>query len=405
MKNLFFLCLVFFSFSSCSLIYIDSDETKSVVQKTTIKDIAKCSEPIVITMPVFKYSYLFGIKGDSYRQSRLGDIFVVIDTQTNDLYDWVYFADSEGSVIWRCVELGENPKKYFASSKSGIQSFIQAGKTSVTQHKTDCYGSYMANYSSRGKYGLLVDFGYDREQELSVYRMAVFNSEDGSVNQNKLYLYNDSIGAITQPIADETGNFYLAYAIKEFSYIAKIDVENNSLHTLNKKYQNEIDVNNGYREKTYHIEGVYDGKIFCERNLTGDYRIKDLYEFYVLDESNLENEKIFKMPSTLVDNQEYAPFFYTGVYYKNKFYAILPDSNKDWFYILEIDQTQADGEATLFIEEPIEFDLTENVWLRGSRLYVMSSRNTSNVKFMYIDLETKEQSHIFNLKYDDIIER
>lgn len=56
-------------------------------------------------MPVFKYSYLFGIKGNSYKQNRLGDIFVVIDTQTNDLYDWVYFADSEGSFIWHILKM------------------------------------------------------------------------------------------------------------------------------------------------------------------------------------------------------------------------------------------------------------------------------------------------------------
>lgn len=195
----------------------------------------------------------------------------------------------------------------------------------------------------------------------------------------------------------------MAYSQNEYDCINKIDVENNSTCTLGKKYLNKIDSSSYRQELSHDIVGIYDNKIFFYRNPLSDFSYKAY--FYILDENNLENEKIFKMPSTLVDNQEYAPFFYTGVYYKNKFYAILPDSNKDWFCILEIDPNQNGGEAILFIEKPIEFDLTENVWLRGSRLYVMSSRNTSNVKFMYIDLETKEQSRIFNLKYEDIIER
>lgn len=51
----------------------------------------------------------------------------------------------------------------------------------------------------------------------------------------------------------------------------------------------------------------------------------------------------------------------------------------------------------------MDFDLTETIYPRGNRLYLMNSRNISNVFYTYYDFETGEIGEIKNIKYEDII--
>jgi gamma-glutamylcyclotransferase (GGCT)/AIG2-like uncharacterized protein YtfP len=62
-----------------------------------------------------------------------------------------------------------------------------------------------------------------------------------------------------------------------------------------------------------------------------------------------------------------------------------------------------DEKAIKSLDVVMDFDLTETIYPRGNRLYLMNSRNISNVFYTYYDFETGEIGEIINIKYEDII--
>ena len=48
-------------------------------------------------------------------------------------------------------------------------------------------------------------------------------------------------------------------------------------------------------------------------------------------------------------------------------------------------------------------DMTESVYVRDNRIYLMNSRSLTNVKLMYYDFTTNKISDEICLKYEDII--
>lgn len=391
MKKLILLLIILFTFISCSPFYFPDNSVDEVTKKTTINDIGNCTDPIVITMPVYKDYNLFGNENMGTKLKQIGDIFVVIDTETNKLYDWVYEPNEDGSVIWRCVELGKGKeKKYFASSINGIQSYIQAGNSKVQRYKTDASKTYMDSYNSVGTKGLLIGFFQN-------YEITVFDSNSGSVKRIDDIPTTD-MGAIRHPLADENGDYYIACEKDDYTYIYKIDTKNNSVSTYDKKFLSFKD-----DTLTCSVLGIQDKKIIIDidSNWSNEYE-SYIYAFDISGDK-LINERKYVFPQSIIDKHGLKLYSYTGVFYGGKFYVIVPISLEYKFYILEIDPNGSGGEAKLFLEEPVDFDMTETVWLRDSKLYFMDSRRVSDIKYMYIDLETKEQSEIFKLTYDEVI--
>ena len=47
--------------------------------------------------------------------------------------------------------------------------------------------------------------------------------------------------------------------------------------------------------------------------------------------------------------------------------------------------------------------MTETVYVRGSRLYLMKSRNISDIYYTYYDFATGESGRMVNIKYEDVV--
>ena len=100
------------------MMYFPTNKTSHIESKQTIKTFDHLKEPIVITMPVYKRKNLFGNKNLSEQLKMLGHIFVVIDIETDSVYDWVYFP-CEYYTNWRCSEIGTNPTIYCSTGAYG----------------------------------------------------------------------------------------------------------------------------------------------------------------------------------------------------------------------------------------------------------------------------------------------
>lgn len=70
--------------------YFPTNKTSHIESEQTIKTFEHLKEPIVITMPVYKNKHLFGNKNFAELLEMLGHIFVVIDIETDSVYDWIY---------------------------------------------------------------------------------------------------------------------------------------------------------------------------------------------------------------------------------------------------------------------------------------------------------------------------
>lgn len=399
MRKLLFILILLTVFSSCSL-FISDNESKNVVSKTTIEDIVNCNNPIVITMPVYDNQNLFGNKKLKNKQKRLGDIFVVIDTKTNSLFDWVFCENPMGSVTWRCVELGVNPKKYFSSCGT-LQCCIQEGKTTVQKFPTSFSSNYMENLNSLGTKGLIIGNGYDSNLNEETYIINIFNSETGYISQD-LSFYTDWIGYIKNPISDGEQKFYIINGLNYSLSIKCIDTEKESIIQL------PIDINpiefNEDREDlyNYYILDVDDDKILITKYLLGKNSENTFLNIVNLKDKDIQNSmKSIMCPENFYNKDEGA-YFARGFHYNNDFYAILIKGkigNKS----LAIVKPDFSENTIENISGFINFEMTENIWVKDSKVYFMNSRKINDVSFMYYDLETNHASEVFNLKYDEII--
>lgn len=100
------------SLTSCTWMYMDSDDTAHIEAKRSIRPFSHLKEPIVVTMPVYSSRHLFGNKSWDSMQDQKGDIFVVIDLATDTVWDWIFFPGKHGWTNWRCVEAGSSPTLY-----------------------------------------------------------------------------------------------------------------------------------------------------------------------------------------------------------------------------------------------------------------------------------------------------
>lgn len=71
--------------------------------------------------------------------------------------------------------------------------------------------------------------------------------------------------------------------------------------------------------------------------------------------------------------------------------------------IVRFAEIDIEGKEIKSLDVVMDFDLTETIYPRGNRLYLMNSRNISNVFYTYYDFETGEIGEIINIKYEDII--
>lgn len=399
MRKLLFLLPLCFILNSCCFYFSDSD-IKDITKKTEIRDISNCHEPIVITMPVYNQKNLFGNEKLGSKYERLGDIFVVIDTQTNDLYDWVFCKNEEGSVTWRCVELGTNPKKYFSTCGS-LQCCIQAGSTVVQKFKTDCPNRYMENLSSVGTKGLLIGNGYDSTVDEETYLIKVFDSTTGKVSED-LSLYTDSIGYMDHPIADGENTYYLCSNLNNKNYINKINTNTYSLEQLPIILNTKENINGEEKLYNYFVLNSHNDYIILSKLQLGANCFSTSLYLVNSNDSNMQNSLVrIDCPSEYYNKKEGA-YFARGINYKNNFYSILSTGTLADPSLI-IFKTNFETKKLENISGYINFDFTETIWLKDSKIYFMCSRDISNVSYMYFDLETKQQSEIFYLSYDKIV--
>lgn len=407
-EKFFYLFILFFSLFSCTKFNsIDYDFVR-ISNKTSIKDISEVKDPIVITMGINSN------KSNHIKTSEIkGDIFVVIDWENEKVFDWVFSPDKEGSVTWRCVELGKNPVKYFASGYSGKLRYIQKGNNQVQSFDVNYSTGYLDNLSSNGNYGLLTDFTFDTEKQQDKYRVYVVDMINQKRNPVPIDVLTFSNGYICPPVSDSEGNFYFGYHKIENNtvnvHIAKIECKKNILVDFSELIyplisEDEIDISTGEPKYFYSkVLNVSNNVIAYTRSTLGSGDRSGL--IYGYDITNNKKSKPIPFPEN-IDSKEPYLYAFASVPYKNQLIVTVCGGletypGKKMVYICEYDIEK--GSSRLLTS--VDFDMTETIWLRDNRLYMMNSRNTLDIKYMYINLDDYSASEPVRVTLDDVIKQ
>ena len=126
----------------------------------------------------------------------------------------------------------------------------------------------------------------------------------------------------------------------------------------------------------------------------------DLYGtwLYLVNRKTKETREIGfsgnKYPQFILDVQEV----------NGQFYALVPNAmGEDIPNGINIYKINLDSYSSHY-ESYISYDMTENTYVRGNRIYFMCSRDTADITYTYYDTEKKEQGPITRISAEQIIE-
>ncbi len=383
--------LLFFVSCDNSYMYKRDTSLDEIKQKTTIKTFEHLKEPIVIALPVYDNYYLFGDKNNDCRQIRAGDIIAVIDIETDTVYDWVFFPGEHGWSIWRLVEAGNNPTRYLMSSVgTGSVASLDPRKTELTITKTGIYDNFW-NYKAYGTKVPLCYITRDVENNVWDYHTQLFDSATNTLSQKDLSVQTSEVGSIDFMRSSPEGNIWISYPHKDGNVkLQYFDIENESINNIDAMFNSNSDMD------SYKICFVSEKDVFVSYHIrTG----VDLTGLYIVDKNTEKKEKV-----SGIEESGDIRYVYDVQEVNDSFYAIVPNQmNPDLeqgSHIFRIDMDTKSAKEEFFTT----FDLTENTYVRGNRIYFMCSRNTSDIRYTYYDTVAKEQGPITRVSAEQIIE-
>ena len=376
---------------------------EKIYEKTSlISTFEHLNDPIVFAMPVYEKRYYKGkkkkFKGTT-RYFQRGDIFVVVDIDTNRIFDWVYFGEETMFTNSQVLELGENPKKYYTNSvtSSKIVCLSPESKTvSFVDYKiSGASMPLLQSTSSKAGYAtLLTECGLAGEEGTDGLFFYIFDSKEDVLN-DRVFLAKTRSGSPFNEyaISDEKGNFWLAKPYNKKNYLWKLDRENNEVS----KYE----LNSGREaEKSLftvnYVEGnkIYISKWYYEGNdYNNSHNAILLYE--------VTGDSV-----TLVKENKDAPFFMMAVNANDQLYAVKKNSDVKGEALIDV--FQINKETLEMTRIPQNEDnrfrcnlMYGHLYVRGTKLYLVNSWDKTMIGYKWYDVETGEYNNTSYIIYDE----
>ena len=114
-----------------------------------------------------------------------------------------------------------------------------------------------------------------------------------------------------------------------------------------------------------------------------------------------------KIQINLNSNPNYSISYFISVSVNDDLYAIfLADRDCDeteWREAIELYKFDFEKKELIYINYHPNFDMTETVYSRGSRIYFLNSRNIQNFICTYYDTETGKWGEEFSITQEEIL--
>ncbi len=287
--------------------------------------------------------------------------------------------------------MSQNPILYlFHSDGLGELAMLDPTKTSLSISKTNLHDSLWAQ-RCYGKYAPICT----TELSLKKFNVNLFNVETQSVEKT-LSVFTDSVGYISWLKCDSKGDFYFTSALNRVYSLHKIDVNNLTISTANQTFNMESfeEDDTEAQKDNFCVDFISDDYVFLVRYPLGNYTHKK--RIYLIDKKTLEIKKTI----TAEDAQD--DHFYDIQFVNGKYYIISP-SWKDYGRAVYLYELDIENETCTKLDVELVFDMTENVYARGTKIYFMNSRNTSDIFYTYYDVASGEQGKVVEVSVENIL--
>lgn len=390
-RNIILLLILSTVLSGCSAFYYGDDNANSHIKsKKSMASFSHLNDPIVITMPVWNYKWLFGNK-NTYPMTILeGDIFVVYDWENETIHDWAFFEGEHGLSNWRAVEMGNPVKYYDAGQFSRLIGCLNPQDGKISVYSNPFHGTFSNlnnNMKNKSEYGIIITHSY--ENGYNIDNINAFSTKDNTVNKDTLKIkISSGAGNQSTPVPDEDGNFWYGYAYDGKSWASKIDLKNN----IKTEYLIcDLDMSDPY-EDIFVMKLVWKDYVFLADTSGESYG-----KLLIKHKDNMD------LPAEYVDfpkvEKEGGTFIGRGMILNDEPYFLFRTDKIDVDVLYKYDVLSKE----FIYENEIHFDYTETIYTRGSRLYMICSRRIENFKCTYYDIDTKKMGSVKALTFDEIV--
>lgn len=369
--------------------YFSFRSAKFYTEKTTIKTFEQLDDPIVILATVGDDVSFMGIPGFFSRYKSYGDVFVVIDRETNSIFDWVFLPVREeySSTIWRAIEMGSNPTCYYSSSIDGRIGCLNPTKTEVTIYDTDVKKYYLEPCIIRGTKCILVDCFSNNK----AVTFRFFDAETGRFSDKKSEVDCDI--NIDQPIEATDGTLWTVLECKKdgasFECLYFIDIDKEEL--VGPYISFPLRIQNGVMSNV--LLCIKDSRAYFSISTPDNSENSIVVAKLDIESQNasIEKEITFSAPCDTSDFFMSSAYFYNGRLYG----TVCCFGEEDiWNWICEVDVEN--GTSRILENSRMDIFATENTWFKGNRIYLMYG----NDSYMYYDLEKQEKSGLYKIDYE-----
>jgi hypothetical protein len=383
-------------FVSCQSWYKTSVDMSKITNKTTYQPFTELNDPIVVNMPVYETLYLWGNENNKFKQNRIGDMFVIYDWESDEIYDWVFYGKESFYCLPHIIQVGSNPKYYINSlDSSGTIAKLEADKTSVTLYQTDRRGTFF-NYSTPGKYCLRDYARHSDELNKVLFCLNIFDCEKGEYTAADIQIPTDAYGYILTINSSKSGDFYFGNILDGKGQVCKVNCEAGSVEIKEPGINCYKENSTSYK---YNIDVIYikdDDFLFLNKSPLGSapYIGNKLYLY-----SFAENTK--KEFSLSTSGYE---LFSRIVQVNDNYYLITTDHSSEEcsISIYKLNLENMSGEK-ISQDNSIFISLTQEPLVRGNRIYIFNYWNSHKIQYLYFDVETKEVSPIKVLNQKEVV--
>ncbi len=385
-------CIIILA-TSCKQMYFDTENISYITGKTHMKPFSHLNNPIVITMPVYQGKGLLGNDKLGHANKREGDIFVVYDWESDEIFDWAFFPGMHGLSNWRAVELGTPVKYYDAGEGSGLIGCLNPEDGKVTTIKAEKRGHLLNmnsnNDSIRPRYGLIPSVDY--RDGIDYRRINILDTEIQQYNPRFIEFPNENIN-VGYSYLDSNFNYWIMIQNDEKNYLGRLDCDKLELE---KYYITEMSLSE--------IDGRATCDAFSIHGIVNDYAIlsdgvEPLYENFII--CNLSNPSVDKFEIPVPKRISENDFLLRTVFVSGEAYCLFindDDGVYDMIYHLNPETWEFEYEATF------QFVPSETIYARGSRIYLLNSWNTEQLYCVYYDIETKKVSDEILITFEEIV--
>lgn len=381
---------------SCQNCYKATVDMTKITNKTTYHSFTELNDPIVVNMPVYETLYLWGNENNKFKQNRIGDMFIIYDWESDEVYDWVFYGNETVYCPPNVLEVGSNPKYYINSlDATGTVAKLEADNTKVILYKTDRQRTFFNN-STPGKYCLRDHAGYSDELDKVLFCLNIFDCEKGEYTAADIQIPTDAYGYINTPVSDEDGDFYFSSLLDGYAYLCKINCETET-YQFNKSiiscYKNEEE-KYGYSVDVYYVKN--EDNLFLFKGQLG----REPFSGNKLYLSNILGTELKEF------DIKFDPYkwLFRIVCSNSNYYAIVEDRSDEQHlvYVYKLDINNMTGEI-INENNPITINFNQELFVRGTRIYFLNYLNRHKIQYSYFDVETKEVSPIKVLNQKEIV--